>query len=38
MGKNVAQLLVEDFVELSGGVKDEQKTGQRDTQKVIEDL
>lgn len=34
MGKNVAQLLVEDFVEMSGGVKTEQK----DTQKVIEEL
>jgi prenylcysteine oxidase/farnesylcysteine lyase len=34
MGKNVAQLLVEDFVEMSGGPKAEQKA----TQKVIEEL
>lgn len=34
MGKNVAQLLVDDFVEMSGGPKAEQKA----TQKVIEEL
>ncbi|KFY41296.1 hypothetical protein V495_04992 [Pseudogymnoascus sp. VKM F-4514 (FW-929)] len=34
MGKNVAQLLVEDFVEMSGGPKADQKG----TQKVVEEL
>ncbi|ELR03819.1 hypothetical protein GMDG_01348 [Pseudogymnoascus destructans 20631-21] len=34
MGKNVAQLLVEDFTELLGGVKSEQK----ETSKVVEEL
>lgn len=34
MGKNVAQLLVEDFTEVLGGVKSEEK----ETNKVIEEL
>lgn len=34
MGKNVAQLLVEDFTEVLGGMKSEQK----ETSKVIEEL
>jgi prenylcysteine oxidase/farnesylcysteine lyase len=34
MGKNVAQLLVEDFTEVLGGVKPEQK----ETSKVVEEL
>lgn len=34
MGKNIAHLLVEDFAEVLGGVKSEQK----ETSKVIEEL
>lgn len=34
MGKNVAQLLVEDFMEVLGGAKSEQK----ETSKVVEEL